>query len=342
MLILYVGDAHFSGWSMRGRIAVREKDISFEERCIELDWPTGETADGVLTVGDLPEEREARIGCQCSFADLAAHDVERALAGSVVGMLPRVPVLVDTLTGAVASDVVSIAEYLDEIAPESGVRLMGATSAHRSVIRSLCAWASHDLARLIDDAPYAVSLRSRPWTDLAPAAVEQGRWVCETVAGLLDRYGGPYAVGAFSLVDVMLSTNFQQITGLGMPIADARVADYAVRLLERASVRDHLDSARAVYRAIDEAQTGSPQWILRHYRYNRQQRLLHDWQTDTCVRLRNRAAERIVDLAYTGHSVDQIARTLAGEFRAGREQLTVDVLGFLDRLAPAFESGATS
>ncbi|WP_280267583.1 PqqD family peptide modification chaperone [Nocardia wallacei] len=340
MLILYVGDLHFSGWSMRGRIALREKDIPFEERRIELDWPTTETADGILTVGDLPEEREAHIGCQCQFSDLAALDTQGALAGSVVGMLPRVPVLVDTSTGAVASDVVSIAEYLDEIAPESGARLMGATAARRAVIRSVCAWASHDLSRLIDDAPYAVSLRPQPSTHLDPGAVEQARWVCDIVAGLLDRYGGPYAVGEFSLVDVMLSTNIQQITGLGIPMTDTRVADYARRLLDRASVRDHLTEARAVYRAIEDAETGSPQWILRHYRYHRTQKLLHDWQTDTCVRLGNATAERIVDLARAGHTVDDIAETVAREFRTSAQRVTVDVLGLLDRLAPHHESKA--
>ncbi|GAB2694900.1 PqqD family peptide modification chaperone [Nocardia thraciensis] len=340
MLILYAGDLHFSGWSMRGRIAVREKDIPFDERRIELDWPTTETPEGVLTVDDVPEEREAHIGCQARFADLAARDPENALAGSVVRMLPRVPVLVDTETGAVASDVVAMAEYLDEIVPESGSRLMGSTPAHRAVVRSVCAWASHDLSRLIDDAPYAISLRPQPPSHLDPAAVEQARWVCDVVAGLLDTYGGPYAISEFSLVDVMLSTNFQQITGLGMPITDPRVAEYAERLLQRASVRDHLDQARAVYRAIDEAESGSPQWILRHYRYNPAQKLLHDWQTDTCVRLRNPTAERIVDLAYTGHTIDQIAQTIAREYGASPERVTVDVLGLLDRLAPRHEKRA--
>ncbi|MFI7189988.1 PqqD family peptide modification chaperone [Nocardia nova] len=342
MLILYAGDLHFSGWSMRGRIILREKQVPFRERRVELDWPTTETSDGVLTVGELSEEREARTGCQCLFEDLRALDSENMLTGSVAEPLPRVPILVDTDTLAVAADVVSIAEYLDEIAPDSGVRLLGSTAAERARIRSLTAWACHDLTQLIDNAPYAISLRPQPPSHLDPSAVEQAHWACETVAGLLSMYGGPYAVGGFSLVDVMLSTNFQQMAGLGIAIADVRVRDYSRRLLERESVRAHLEQARAVYRAIDEAETGSAQWILRHYRYNHVQKLLHDWQNNACVRIGNVTAERVVELAYGGASAGEIAARLAAEFNAPVEQTTIDVLTLLDRLHPTYETSALS
>lgn len=342
MLILYAGDLHFSGWSMRGRIILHEKQVPFRERRVELDWPTTETSEGILTVGDLPEEREARTGCQCLFDDLRVLDSEDMLTGSVVERLPRVPVLVDTDTRAVAADVVSIAEYLDEIAPDSGVRLLGSTAAERARIRSVTAWACHDLTQLIDNAPYATSLRPQPPSHLDPSAVEQAHWVCETVAALMTAHGGPFAVGGFSLVDVVLSTNFQQMAGLGITIADSQVRDYARRLLERESVRAHLEQARAVYQAIGEAETGSAQWVLRHYRYNRTQRLLHDWQNDVCVRLGNVTAERVVDLAYGGASVGEIAARLAAEFNAPVEQTMIDVLALLDRLNPCYETSAVS
>lgn len=340
MLILYVGDLHFSGWSMRGRIAMREKNVGFEERCVELDWTTTENADGVLTVGDLPEEREAHIGCQCLFADLAALDSEGALAGSVVQNLPRVPVLVDTETRVVAADVVSIAEYLDEIAPASGTQLMGRTAAQRAQIRSLCAWASHDLSLLVYGASYAKSLRRQKQSPVEPGAIEQAHWVCDIVAALLDGSGGPWVVGDFSLADVMLSTYFQQMFGWGIDITDPQVADYAQRLLQRPSVSDHLDEARSVYDAIVEADMGSPLWVLRHYRYNRVHKLLHDWQADTCVRVGNATAERIVDLAYAGGTIGEIAAVVAAEYNAPFEQVASDVRQLLDRLTPPYESSA--
>lgn len=340
MLILYLGDLHFSGWSMRGRVAVREKQIPFEERFVELDWPSTETAEGVLMVGDLPEEREARIGCQCAFEDLRVLDSEGLLPGSVVEALPRVPVLVNAGTCTVAADVVSIAEYLDEIAPDSGTRLMGSTPAQRARIRSLCAWASHDLSSLINGASYAKSLRPRPPSLVEPCAAEQAHWVCDTVATLLHQHRGPYTVGEFSLVDVMLSPLFQQMTGWGIPIADSDVAEYAELLLERPSIRDHLDEAKAVYRAIADTEVGSPQWILRHYRYNRTQRLLHDWQTDICMQVSNATAELVITLAYAGGTVEEIATIVSTEFGVPQARVVFDVRNLLNRLDPRHENEA--
>ncbi|WP_155981492.1 hypothetical protein [Nocardia sp. BMG111209] len=342
MLILYIGDLHFSGWSMRGRIAVREKQVPFVERLVELDWPTTETSEGVLTVDDTPPERESRAGCHCQFTGLQALDAEGLLAGSVIETLPRVPVLVDTDTHAVAGDVLAIAEYLDDIASTSGCSLLGTTADQRAEVRSLCAWAAQDLPVLMNDATYAKSLQPKRFSRPEPSAVEQAHWVCDTVAALLDRHGGPYTVGAFSLVDVMLSTYFQQMIGWGITITDLPVADYAQRLLDRRSVRGHLDEAKAIYRAIDAAEPGSPQWIARHYRYRRADQLLHNWQTDNCLRLTNASAARAVDLAYAGRTAEEIAITLAAEYRAPATRVAADVRALFARLDPRHESRAAS
>ncbi|WP_040840773.1 glutathione S-transferase family protein [Nocardia brevicatena] len=334
MLILYVGDLHFSGWSMRGRIAVAEKDLPVTERIVELDWPTSESLDGVLYAGDGIDEREASIGCACDAADLAEADVEDILENSAMVLLPRVPILTDTETGSVAGDVVSIAEYLDEIAPESDVLLMGATPSQRALVRSVCAWASHDLPYLREGASYARSLRADPGTP-GPGAFEQARWVCDIAAGLLHRSGGPFLVGDFGLADVMVSTYFQQMRGWNIGIEDPAVADYARRLLERPSIATHIDEARVIYRAIDEAPTGSPQWILRHYRYHPGKRLLHDWQRDRCERLVNATAVEAVRLAYQGLDLEQITHTLAHTYRVPPARVADDVAGLFARLSPA-------
>lgn len=333
MLTLYVGDLHFSGWSMRGRVAVAEKSLPVTERIVELDWPIRESSDGVLFAGTCADEREASIGCACDADDLAEADVEGILEDSAMSLLPRVPILADTETGAVAGDVVSIAEYLDEIAPESGVRLMGATRRQRALVRSICAWASHDLPYLREGASYARSLRASPGIP-GPGAVEQARWLCDVVSGLLRRSGGPFLVGDFGLADVMVSTYFQQLRGWHIAIDDSAVRDYARRLLERPSVAEHLDQARAIYRAVDEAPTGSPQWILRHYRYHPGKQLLHDWQRDRCERLVNTTAVEAVQLAYQGLDLEQITQALARIYKAPLERVADDVTTLFARLSP--------
>ncbi|BDU04597.1 hypothetical protein [Nocardia cyriacigeorgica] len=334
MLTLYVGDLHFSGWSMRARVAVAEKGLAVTERIVELDWPIREAPDGVLFAGDGTDEREAGIGCACDGGDLAAADVEGVLANSAMALLPRVPLLTDTDTGAVAGDVVSIGEYLDEIAPESGVCLMGSTRRQRATVRSVCAWASHDLPYLREGASYARSLHSHPGVP-GTGAVEQARWLCDVVSGLLRRSSGPFLAGDFGLADVMVSTYFQQLRGWHIGIDDPTVRDYARRLLDRPSVADHIDQARAIYRAIDEAPTGSPQWILRHYRYHPGKQLLHDWQRDRCERLVNTTAVQAVQLAYQGLDLEQITQTLAHTYQVPPEHVADDVTALFARLSPA-------
>ncbi|WP_028477885.1 glutathione S-transferase family protein [Nocardia sp. CNY236] len=334
MLVLYIGDHHFSGWSMRGCVAVAEKCVPVTERVVELDWPTTENADGVLVVGDAIEEREAYFGCECDPVDLAALDREGMVAGSIAQILPRVPTLVDTDTEVVVTDVLSIAEYLDEIAPQSGVRLMGSTAREQALVRSICGWASHDLASLAHGASYAKSLRPNHGEPDVKAII-QARWLCDSVAALLDRFGGPFVVGPFSLADVMLSTYFQQIHGWRIGIENPVVARYSALLLARSSVAAHLDRARAVYRAINEAQPGSPEWVVRHYRFHRGARLLHNWQADRCERLCNATAEQAVQLAYQGMSLDDITQALADAYRVPIERVGADLAALFAHLAPA-------
>lgn len=332
MLVLYIGDYHFSGWSMRGRVAVAEKGLPVVERLVELDWPTTENDDGILVV-DSVAEREAAFGCQCDGADLLRLDSEGVLSNSIATLLPRVPILVDTDTEVIATDVIAIGQYLDDIAPDSGPRLLGASAGARARILSVCGWATHDLSPFIEGAPYALSLRADPGT--APqAAIEQARWVGDTVGGLLARFGGPFVVGEFSLADIVLSTCFQQIAGWGLPVEDRAVADYGARLLARASVLAHLDRAREIYRAIEDAEPGSPNWVVRHYRYHRQERLLHDWQRNRCQRLLNAISASAVEMAYDGLGTDAIARELAATHRVPLARVHADVRALFAHLAP--------
>jgi glutathione S-transferase len=338
VLVLYVGDKHFSGWSMRGRIAVMEKQVPYQERIVELDWPTHETDGGLLIVGDGDDRREARSGCGCGADDLMRLDAEGLLENSAASVLPRVPVLVDEVSGSVASDIVALAELLDELYPDSGTRLMGADLRTRAAVRSVAAWAHQDLGHLVGEATYALSLRpGRSGVEMTNRAAQQAAWVCQTVEVLLRRSGGPWVFGEFTLADVMLSTNFQQLHGWRFPIAAAAVQEYAGQLLARWSVARHLDEARGPYVKIEASRSGSPAWILAHYRYNPRQRLLHDWQSDRCVRLSNQSAVDIVERCIAGDPREQIVAGVAARHRSSPERVRGDVDRLLRDLTPGPE-----
>jgi glutathione S-transferase len=171
MIVLYTGDRHFSSWSMRGRLMLVEKGITFEERHVELDWPLNLTPDGSRIVGDGNDLRESTSGCVCEPDDLRTRDAESALAGSLALALPRVPVLVDTTTGAVASDVLAIADQLDDTyPPPSHRRLWPANPVDRARAKSLAAHIHCDLHVLLHEASFAKSLWTTPLMRLCEIA----------------------------------------------------------------------------------------------------------------------------------------------------------------------------
>lgn len=332
MLVLYTGDRFFSSWSMRGRVMVVEKGLEFVERPVELDWPVNPGPDGRMIAGDGNRLRESCSGCVCDTEDLAAPDVEGLVAGSVAALLPRVPVLVDDGTGVVASDVLAIAEYLDEQFPDRP--LLPSDAATRAAVRSLSAHLLCDLYVLLHEAPYAVSLRPGQRPPVPDGAAEQARWVGDVLGAVLARWGGEYLFGRFGLADVMLAPIAQQFRGWNLP-APEPVAAYFARLLERPSVAEHLAQARRPYELIEEAEPGSPQWTVRHYRYRTKAGLLHDWQANRRHELVGPVARRAVDLAYQGADLAALIATIAAEFAAPRERVEADLTGLFAQLDPA-------
>lgn len=342
MLILYVGDLHFSGWSVRGRIAVGEKQVPYQERLIELDWPTRENADGVLVVGEDNPAREVQGGCACETGDLLQLDQENLLAGSPALILPRVPVLVDTDSGAVASDILAVGELLDELYPDTGTCLMGKDVRTRAGVRSVAGWAYCDLGDLVHGASYGLSLRPGEKPVMGERAREQAGWVCDTVAALLDMSGGPFLCGQFTLADIMVSIHFQQMRGWGYNISDHGVALYASRLLSRPSIGPLLATAHAPYEQIAACVPGSLAWVLRHYRYHREHALLHDWQNDRCVRLANATARDIVELGFSGAGEDEIVTAMASRYAVPAQQVRDDVQQLRRQLSPQLVGGGGS
>ena len=339
MLVLYTGDRHFSSWSMRGRVMVVEKGVDFEERVVELDWPLNTAADGSLIAGDGNLLRESCAGCVCDRSELVERDAEQLIVAGVAALLPRVPVLVDTGTGAVVSDVLAIGEYLDEQFPARP--LLPAAPARRAAARSLSAHVHCDLSVLLHEASYAVSLRPEPRPAVPPDAAEQARWLAGTLSDVRDRWGGEFLFGEFSMADAMVAPIAQQFHGWGLP-APRDVSAYFARLLDRPSVAEHLAQARRPYDLIGEAVPGSPQWIVRHYRYHPGATLLHNWQADICHEVVGPVARRTVELAYQGADLDTITSIIAADFDASRERVAADLTVLFAQLDPTAHQERTA
>jgi glutathione S-transferase len=112
------------------------------------------------------------------------------------------------------------------------------------------------------------------------------------------------------------------------------VHQYFSRLLERPSVAAHLAEARQPYTAITAAAPGSPQWIVRQYRYHPTARLLHDWRRDMCHELVGPVTIRAVQLAYRGDDLPTITAKVADEFHTPRDVVAADLHDLFAHLAP--------
>lgn len=327
-LVLFVGDRHFSSWSMRARVIMNEKGVPHLERSIALDWPMDYAGEGF--------EKEAEAACIAPGHILEDLPEGGVFQRSVTSRFPRVPLLVVPEQDIAVSDSIAIAEYLDEEFPELPP-LLGGTARERAEIRNFSLHVHADLGHLMHGASYGLSLRTQLDLGPTPEALDQARWLGATIAWCLGRHGGPYLFGAFSLADAMVAPVAQQIRGWGLDFGQPQgsAADaYLTRLLERPSVAGHLADAREPYDTIAGRAEGTPAWIAAHYRRHESSPVINNWQTDMYHRLENPSARRAFLLAREGKSFPEIVAAVAAEYRAPKDSVSEDLKAFFDQLHP--------
>jgi glutathione S-transferase len=120
-LYLFHGDKHFSSWSMRARLVLAEKRVDHVEREIQLDWPVEFTERGIVAWTERTLRAfspEPAAACRCALSHLTTDPAVGALiADGYAAAIPRVPILVDDDAGVVLTDILAIAEYLEEVQP---------------------------------------------------------------------------------------------------------------------------------------------------------------------------------------------------------------------------------
>ncbi|MEV7506093.1 glutathione S-transferase family protein [Streptomyces sp. NPDC093018] len=327
-LVLLTGDRHFSSWSMRGRIILAEKCLDFDELVIELDWP--------MEYEPSMSYREAGGGCSAPAERIRRIEHTGRWDASLAGRLSRVPTLIDDRTGAVASDAIAIAEYLEE-EYQNSPRLLGGQTRVRTDIRNFALHVHADLGPLLHDASYAKSLRTRLPGEPSRHSREQAEWIAENVAWCLEESSGLFLFGDFSLADAMLAPIVQQITRWEL-VAEPlprRVREYFDRILTRPSVARHLDEARQPYREIASHPPGSPAWIAAHYRVHENATIINNWQTDMYHELSNQSARTIFSLARQGVGQDEIASSYSKLSGIPREVALEQIADLFSSLHPS-------
>jgi|SRR5579872_799281 len=156
------------------------------------------------------------------------NDDARA-AGSPNG---RVPVLKDA--DAVIWESLAIGEYLAERFPGAGLWPSDATA--RALARAAAAEMHSSFASLRGECPMDLKLRTE--VDLSEATHQDIRRIVALWSGLLQRFGGPFLVGAWSIADACYTPVATRFRSYGVKLSDfgdqGAAGAYAERLLNEA------------------------------------------------------------------------------------------------------------
>lgn len=337
-LVLYVGDRNFSSWSMRAIIALREMGVNFKEVLIPLDWPVKYENGNILGIPEYNIPPEPASGCGCEPSHIERYDSTGLIGKSYSKLVPRVPILVDENSGAVISDSLAIAEYIEEYNLGRN-KIFGSSIKDRAEIKSFCYHIHGDYLPLMSGMSYSKSFYVSDADMPSVEAICQIDNLCRVIEGLLTQSGSPrfFLFGAFSLADVMLAPIAQSVRGWGYKVPQT-VELYFEMLLSRNSVAKYIKEAWEPYERIRRYEHGSPAWVAAHYRYSKELSLIHNWRTDIYHKLENASAVDFFEEAVKGKGVSEIALDVATKFSVDMNLVLSDVLSFFDCISPEKDS----
>mgnify|MGYP003583727557 FL=1 len=206
--ILYSGTRNASSWAFRAWLALREAQVDFEERIVDIRVP--------------------------QRFDNLAHIQTFSPPGAV-------PVLVDG--EHVIYDSLAIMEYANDLA---GGRLLPSDLAARATVRSLLAWQHAGLsglcARLSFESAFHPDRSSMTGDEQAEAERIAATW-----EGALQRSGGPWLGGKLSLADLAFVPTVIRLVAHGPDLSSYPLSvEWASRLLMRPAVDEWMHQARAM------------------------------------------------------------------------------------------------
>jgi glutathione S-transferase len=209
--ILYIGEKNISSWSMRAWVALKHKQVVFEERTIEL-----------RTDKDRVQRRR-------------------------VSPTGRVPVLHHQ--GRVVPDSLAIIEYLEEtLPPPAYPALWPSDPEDRAHARWLAAAMHSGFMKLRESMSFNLCFVPQPPPPTAEALAEAAEMLGYFEAALLRKTAKePFLFGAFGAADAMYAPAIMRLTAFRVPTdATPAAARYLKAVLAHGPVREWLDQARAL------------------------------------------------------------------------------------------------
>ena len=202
---LYSGTKNASSWAFRAWLALKEQDIEFEERVVDIRVP----------------QRFRNLARIAEFSPPGA-----------------VPVLVDD--DAIIYDSLAIMEYANELGDGS---LLPTDTKLRAQTRSLVAWQHSGLSNLCPRLSFESSFYPDKRA-MSPDEIADTKRLFDVLEMSLQRSGGSFLVGALSLADLVLVPTLIRIMSHG-PNSEAWPLTQAwyELLMSRDSVQEWMQEA---------------------------------------------------------------------------------------------------
>lgn len=212
--VLYTGTKNASSWALRAWLALREQEIPFEERVVDIRRP----------------QRSANLASIARFSPPGA-----------------VPVLIDG--NVVIFDSLAIMEYASEIGAQpllpNDVRL-------RAHARSLVAWVHSGLSGLCGNISFESSFYPDRRNMTTTEIIEAGR-IFSVLENELTSSGGPYLAGNLSLADLAFVPVVRRLLSRTPDLsAWPFVQDWTKSLMSRPSVMEWMRAAEVLPPVLTE------------------------------------------------------------------------------------------
>ncbi|EGQ3316428.1 PqqD family protein, partial [Staphylococcus pseudintermedius] len=106
------------------------------------------------------------------------------------------------------------------------------------------------------------------------------------------------------------------------------------RVLNHDSIRKYISDAKQFYDNISKSEVNSPKWIVSHYRYHPQLKMLNNPKYDVYHILNNPTSELFYSLALENNSKADIVNIISKKFNVDENVIKKDVDEFFAQIHP--------
>ncbi len=335
---LYTGDIGFSSWSFRGLMILERAQVTFERVQVQLDWPFKLVLNGVEDIDEQDLEIEPACSCGCEVSQLT-HFLDKDVENiELIRLLPRVPILEDTINCSYVFDVLAIADYLEKNESIGDCRLWPCKISDYGQAKSLAHHISSDYFALLHEMSFSQSFRNKELV-MSDAIFNEAERLLKVLSYFLSK-NRSFLFDDYSVCDILTTTFAQSFLGWNYPLDKyPSVQNYFLKIIEYPIAQKYFTEALSFYNGINEFQIDSPVWIARHYRFSELFSAIHNCRTNVVHKLDNESAKKMFELAYKEClGIEQIALYFSQTYNISLFEAIQDVTDFFETIHPKNDS----